>query len=226
MPRPSKGARLYRRSDRGVWIIRDGDRRLSTGTGDRRQADAALARYLAERDRPIGPRSPDQVTVAEVLDLYARERAPHVRDPERIGTCIKALVPILGPLPLSSITGETCRRYGKTRGRAPGTIRKDLGTLAAAINHCHTEGYITAAPRVRLPQKPTPRDRWLTRDEAARLLWAAYRNPRSKHLACFILAALYTGTRSSAILGLRFMPTPLHGWVDTERGVMYRRGHE
>lgn len=35
MPRPSKGARLYRRSDRGVWIIRDGDRRLSTGVNRR-----------------------------------------------------------------------------------------------------------------------------------------------------------------------------------------------
>ena len=224
MPRPSKGARLYRRSDRGVWIIRDGDRRLSTGTGDRRQADAALARYLAERDRPIGPRSPDQVTVAEVLDLYARERAPHVRDPERIGTCIKALVPILGPLPLSSVTGETCRRYGKTRGRAPGTVRKDLGVLAAAINHCHAEGYITAAPRVRLPQKPAPRDRWLTRDEAARLLRAAYRSPRAKHLACFILVAIHSGTRSDTILRLRFMPNTEGGWIDTDRGVMYRRG--
>ena len=51
-------------------------------------------------------------------------------------------------------------------------MRKELGTLAAAINHCHAEGYITAAPRVRLPAKPAPRDRWLTRDEAARSCFA------------------------------------------------------
>ena len=133
-------------------------------------------------------------------------------------------VPILGPLPLASITGELCRRYGKARDRAPGTVRKELGTLAAAINHCHAEGYITAAPRVRLPAKPAPRDRWLTRDEAARLLRATYRNPKARHLARFILVALYTGTRTDAILRLGFMPSTVGGWVDTERGVMHRRG--
>ena len=223
MPRPSKGARLERREN-GVYHIRDGARRLSTGARERGEAEKALARYIAARDRPTdGPRTPDQISVAEILNLYATEKAPHVKDPERIGACIRALVPILGPLPLSAITGEVCRRYGKARGRAPGTIRKDLGTLAAAINHCHAEGYITAAPRVRLPAKPAPRDRWLTRAEAAKLIRAAYRNPKAKHLARFILVALYTGTRTDAILRLQYMPNTSGGWADTEAGKLYRR---
>ena len=163
------------------------------------------------------------MTVADALDIYARERAPHVKDPARIADCIRALVPILGPLPLSTITGEVCRRYGKARSRAPGTVRKELGTLAAAINHCHAKGYITSAPRVRLPAKPAPRDRWLTRDEAAKLIRAAYRNPKARHLARFILVALYTGTRTDAILRLRYMPHVNGGHVDCERGVLYRR---
>ena len=223
MPRKAAGARLYCRPDSGLYVIRDGGRFVSTGTRERRQAETALARYIAQRDRPTGPNTPDQVTVADVLDIYARERAPLVRDPERIGVCIRALVPILGPLPLASITGEVCRRYGKARDRAPGTIRKELGVLAAAINHCRREGYITAAPSVRLPEKPAPRDRWLSRDEAARLLRAAYRNPKAKHLARFILVALYTGTRSDTILRLRFMPHTEGGWCDTEKGIVYRR---
>lgn len=223
MPRPSKGARLHRRADRGVWIIKDGSRRVSTGTRDRREAEAALARYLAERDRPIGPRDPSQVTAAEVLNIYATERAPHVRDPSRIGTSIRMLVPILGPLPLSSITGETCRRYGKARDRAPGTIRKDLGVLAAAINHAHAEGYITSAPRVRLPEKPAPRDRWLTREEVDQLMGAARSNPATRHVERFIQVAVWTGTRSSAILALRFMPHLQGGHVDTAAGLIYRR---
>ena len=164
------------------------------------------------------------MTVAEALDIYATERAPLVRAPDRIGDCIRALVPILGALALTNITGEICRRYGKTRDRAPGTVRKELGNLAAAINHCHAEGYITSAPRVRLPAKPAPRDRWLSRDEAAKLVRAAYRNPKAKHLARFILVALYTGTRSDAIQRLGFMPNTVGGWVDTEKGVLYRRG--
>ncbi len=105
----------------------------------------------------------------------------------------------------------------------PGTVRKELGVLQAAINFCHAEGYLTAAPKVRLPAKPPARDRWLTRDEAARLLRSAYRNPKAKHLARFILVALYTGTRSEAILGLRFMAHTGGGWADTGAGLIYRR---
>lgn len=222
MPRPSKGARLERREN-GMYHIRDGGRRVSTGTRDSREAETALAAYIAAKDRPAGPRGPDHVTVAEVLDLYATERAPHVRDPARIADCIAALVPIMGPLPLSAITGEVCRRYGKARNCAPGTVRKELGTLAAAINHCHAEGYVTSAPRVRLPAKPAPRDRWLTRDEVAALIRACRRNPKAKHLARFILVAVYSGTRSDAILRMGFMPSTVGGWVDTQNGVMYRR---
>ena len=141
----------------------------------------------------------------------------------RIGHAVAAIVPILGALPVASITGEVCRRYGKARAKAPGTIRKELGTLQAALNYCHAEGYLTAAPKVRLPAKPAPRDRWLTRDEAAKLLRAAYRNPKTKHVARFILVAIYTGTRSDAILRMRYMPTTIGGWIDLEHRLMYRR---
>ena len=223
MPRTAKGARLYRRPDDGRWIIRDDGRSISTGARNRRDAEAALARYLAEKGRPQGRRDPADVSVAEVLAIYGRERAPHVAAPERIAYAIQAIVPILGDLPVGSITGAICRYYAEARDRAPGTIRKELGTLQAAINHAHAEGYLSSAPRVRLPTKPPPRDRWLTRDEAARLLRAAWRNPKSKHLARFVLVALYTGTRTEAILGQRFMPNAAGGWVDTAAGLMYRR---
>ena len=224
MPRLAKGPRLHRHVNE-IWCIRDdGGKFLSTGTRDRRQAEAALARYLAEKDRPHGPSSPEQVTVAEVLDTYGRDHAPTVRDPARIAYAIDALLPILGSLPVGSITGSICRTYARARGRAPGTVRKELGVLQAAINYCHTEGYLTAAPKVRLPAKPAPRDRWLTRDEAARLLRATYRNPKARHLARFILVALYSGTRSESILRLRYMANTVGGWVDTAAGLMYRRG--
>ena len=225
MPRPTKGARLKRRKN-GVFYIydgTDGDRRISTGTSDSGEAESALAHYIATKGRPCGPASPHEMTVADVLDIYGTERAPQTRDPARIGDCIRALVPVLGPLPLSDISGAVCRRYAKTRDRAPGTIRKELGTLAAAINFAHAEGHITAAPRVKLPPKPAPRDRWLTRDEAAKLIRAAYRNPKSRHLARFLLVAVYSGTRSDAILRLGFMPNTVGGWCDTEAGVLYRR---
>ena len=216
---------MYLHPERQLFYIRDGAKFVSTGTRGRREAETALARYIAGRDRPTGgPATPDQMTVASALAIYAEKHAPTVRAPERIAYAIKALVPILGDLPVASINGSVCRRYAESRDKAAGTVRKELGVLQAAINFAYSEGYLTAARKVRLPEKPPARDRWLTRDEVARLLWAAYRSPKGKHLARFILTAIYTGTRSDAILRMRFLPSTEGGWVDTERGVMYRRG--
>ena len=205
-------------------ILDTGRGERSTGTRDRREAEALLARYIAERDRPTGPATPDQMTVAEVLAFYGNERAPAVKDPTRIGYAIQVLAPIVGSLPVAGLNSEGCRRYAKTRGKAPGTVRKELSTLQAAVNYCHAEGYLTAAPKIRLPAKPPARDRWLTRNEVARLLRVAYRSPRAKHLARFILVAIYTGTRSDAILRMRYMPSTEGGWVVTHSGRMHRRG--
>ena len=180
------------------------------------------------------------MTIAEALGIYGAEHAPHTADPARIGYAIDALLSWWGDRPVAAITKETCRAYARNRvkpGRrdpktreilewlpaAPGTIRRELGALAAALVYCKVEGRLLDPPNVLLPDKPEPRDRWLTRSEAAALLWAAWRNPESKHLARFILVALYTGTRKTAILRLRFMPNTSGGWVDTSRGVLYRR---
>jgi integrase len=65
-----------------------------------------------------------------------------------------------------------------------------------------------------MPPRPEPRDRWLTRDEAARLLWASR---HVEHLKRFVLLGLYTGSRSGVILSLEW------GWIDLGRGVMRRR---
>ena len=206
---------MYLHPERQLFYIRDGAKFIATGTRGRREAETALARYIAERDRPTGgPAIPERMTVANALAIYAEKHAPTVRAPDRIAYAIKALVPILGELPVGSINSSVCQRYAESRARAAGTVRKELGVLQAAINFAYSEGYLTATRKVRLPEKPAPRDRWLTRDEAARLLRAAHRSYRGKHLARFILVGLYTGTRSEAILGLRFMPnTEGVGWI-------------
>ncbi len=160
----------------------------------------------------------------ETLWIYGEQHAPHVVDPARIGYAIDALLPFWGELPLSAITKETCRRYGRVRERAPGTIRKELGTLQAAINYCVEEGYLINPPSVTLPDKPAPKDTWLTRDQAAQMLRVAWRNADTRHIAKFILVGLYSGTRKTAILRMRFMPNTIGGHVDTENGMMYRNG--
>ena len=243
MPRKPAGARLYRRPGSGIFVIRDtGGWFQSTGTRCRREAEAQLARYIAQRGRPIGgPALPESMTVGEVLARYGDEHAPHVADPARIGYVIQALLGFWADLPVTAITRANCRLYGEQRrkpGRrhrqtgeplewfpvAPGTIRRELGTLRAALGHCVREGYLATAPHVFLPSKPPPRDRWLTRSEAARLLKACWRNPRARHLARFVLVGLYTGTRKEVILGLQFSASVSAGWIDIESGRLYRRG--
>ncbi|MBB4209430.1 tyrosine-type recombinase/integrase [Roseinatronobacter bogoriensis] len=173
------------------------------------------------------------MTVAAVLDYYGAEHAPHVADPARIGHTIDALLAFWADLPVSTITGETCRRYARSRFKkstggadpvpvAVGTVRRELATLQAALNHCAREGYLLGAPKVTLPPKPGPRERWLTRKEVARLLRAAWRNPRAHHLARFILISIYTGTRKSAVLNLRWSAHVSGGWIDLEHEIMHR----
>jgi integrase len=119
---------------------------------------------------------------------------------------------------LSEVTAAECRAYVQSRGKTGGA-RNDLETLRAAINHHAKESLHYGTVRVTLPPKGPPRDRWLTRDEAAALIWACWRyrerqtvhRGRQKgqqiatdkrplrHLARFILIGLYTGTRASAI---------------------------
>lgn len=174
--------------------------------------------------------------MTDALAIYGREHAETTADPRRIAYAIEALVEFWGALTVADVKGETCRRYAKSRfkiykdGRrepmAEGTIRRELNVLQAAINYCHSEGYLTHTTAVTLPEAPPPKDRWLTRSEAARLLWAAYRSPRGKHLARFILLGLYTGTRKEAILGLGFLRNTVGGWIDVDRGVLYRRGSD
>ena len=225
MPQRAKGPRLYYHERKGKYVIRDTGRpEKSTGTGNREHAEKALALYIAERDRPTGPVGSEGFMISDALDIYGREHAATVAAPARIGYAIDALLTFWGKLPVSAIKGETCRRYAKHRGKAPATVRRELGTLRAALNHCQREGYLISAPLVTLPEKPEAKERWLTRDEAAKLIRAARKTTRGKHLARFILIGLYTGTRKAAILGLRFQPHVMGGWIDTERGLMYRRG--
>jgi len=132
---------------------------------------------------------------------------------------------------VSEVKGETCRRYAKTRKHhqtglpiAPGTIRRELNTLGAAMNYCHREGYLTYAPPVSLPEAPETFQRALQRDEVAKLIRAARRR-NCPHVARFILVSIYTGTRASPVLNLRIMgPATTGGWFDLTAGVLYRMG--
>lgn len=164
------------------------------------------------------------MTISQALLIYIEDHAPSLANPSRVAYAVDALEPFWGHLPVSAIKGATARRYMTERGVAAATVRRELGVLQAALNFCATEGHLLAAPTVWKPPAAEPKDRWLTRQEAAYLLRASRKLRKDgRHLAKFILTALYTGTRKAAILSLRIdQPTTSGGWVDTEQGVLYR----
>ncbi len=111
MPRKAAGARLYCRPDTGIWYIRDtGAPDRSTGTRNRRDAERALAAYIASRGTVTSSRHPDRFPVSEALDIYGREHAVTRAAPERIGYAIEALLGFWGGLNVADVKGETCRR--------------------------------------------------------------------------------------------------------------------
>jgi integrase len=108
-----------------------------------------------------------------------------------------------------------------------------LTPLARLINVLWKEGKLDRLIPISLPSQPEPRQRHLSRSEVAALLAGAlgwdrhgvrHRPKINRHLARFILVAVYTGTRHDAILRLRWAPNIESGWIDLASGVMYRRG--
>lgn len=154
-----------------------------------------------------------------MLAIYGAKRAPELTDPQRIGYAIKRLLEWWGDRRVDAIRPETCRQYRRARLRAGVkelTAGRELIVLRAAVNYAVKNGYLISAPFVELPPRQPGRDRWLTRNEAARLLWESRREPKARlHLPLFVLIALYTGARRGAILGLRWSQVDLvNGRID------------
>jgi hypothetical protein len=190
MPRRSKGPRLYLDPKRDQFVIRDGTRFIRTGCGEgeRAKAEKFLAQYLGQKHRPTPSSSP---MIAEVLAAYGSEVAPDKPSARNIGYHISNLLKWWGEKRVSDISIKSCKEYVKTK--TPAGAWGDLKVLKAAVKYWHGEyGPLDAMPLFWKPELNPPKERWLTRSEAARLLWAAR---RYQHLRRMILIGLYTGSR-------------------------------
>lgn len=253
MPRHGKGAHLWLRPARrkngriianAVWIIVDSGRHIATGCAkhEAHEAEERLAAYIADKYQPSRlAHDIEQIDIADVLSVYLDDVGPRVVDRPKLERCIGRLNDYWGGKMLSQVTNAECRAYANSRGKTGGT-RTDLETLRAAINHHAKENLHHGIVRVTLPPRGAPRDRWLTRSEAARLLWACwqYRETQTqhrgrlrgqkietdkrplRHIARFILIGLYTGTRASAIASASPYREVGNSYVDLDQGIFYR----
>jgi integrase len=254
MPTPRKSARLWLRPARRdkarrviakpVYIILDGGKHYPTGcfAGEAERAERKLAEYIAAKyQAPRKGRSLEDISVADVLSIYVDDCGPRQRNRKKFDERIGRLNEFFGGKRLSEVSAASCRDYAKHRA-SRGGARRDLEDLRAAINHHAGEGLHREIVKVTLPEKGPPRERWLTRSEAAKLVWVCWRHrelqlrhrgpdkgkklPTTRyplrHLARFLLIGLYTGTRAGAIA--RASPNRGEGrsFVDLERGIFYR----
>lgn len=254
MPRPRKGPRLWYRPERfgkdgkrisaGAWYIIDGSKHVPTGCAldETRAAEEQLAEYNLQQFRPPRrERDIEAIQVATVLSIYVDDCRDKQANQRTFDGRIERLNNWWGEKKLSDINGQTCRDYVKFRENVGGA-RRDLEDLRAAVRHHAKEGLHRGIVMISLPEKGKARERWLTRSEAARLVWTCWRYrevqtrhrgadkgkklPTDKrplrHVARFILLALYTGTRAGAVASASPYRKEGRSWVDLDAGVFHR----
>jgi integrase len=229
---------------RGAWIVIDQGKHIATGcfNGEDQKAQEFLASYIAYKyspDRNI--RDIATIDVADVLSVYDEDCRERQANKAKFDERLARLAIWWGGKMLSDVNGVNCRAYTKHRG-SNGGARRDLEDLRAAINHHSKEGLHRGIVRVALPEKGLPRERWLTRNEAAQLLWTCWRYREEqtvhigkfkgqkietkkrplRHLARFILIGLYTGTRAAAIASAAPHRAEGKAFVDLVNGIFYR----
>lgn len=193
------------------WPTDDGRRkRFRLAALSRKEAEAeAIDRYRRETVTAKGQ------TVAALWQLYVEEREgrPIVKS---MSSTVKAMMPDIGLLRPDQISVEHCREFAAKRALAgirQGTIWTELGHLRIVMNWAAKKGLIDRAPYIELPQKPAPRERHLSRDEA-RALMNAQAQP---HITLAITLLLTTAARVGAVLDLTW------DRVDLERRIINLR---
>lgn len=132
------------------------------------------------------------------LDKYYREHiAVKAAAPRRVEYAIEALKEHFTGVELHDVDIPACREYRLSReGISDGTVRRELGTLQAAANHCLKWRHIglDGMPSIELPDGAPPKTIWLYKDELKLLADAA-----SGRALRFILLAYYTAGRKRSI---------------------------
>lgn len=177
---------------RGSWyaVTREGGatKRVALRTKDSEEADRALQDFLKAQDTP-------NELVSEILDAWLKDK--DLKSMKTAEFAIKAVMPYFGHLRPDQVDRPKCRDYKAfrmARGRKAGTVTRELQVLRAALRW-HDKN--TPAV-IELPSAAPPKDRHLTRKEYDKLLSAAV----SPHIRLFIILALSTAARTSALLEL------------------------
>lgn len=232
--------RLWQRTRGGPWwvdfTVAGRPRfRQSSGTADRRQAEewAAQAQTDQWRQSKLGER-PTYTwgqAVADWLTKHGHER----RSIETIKDRLQWLTDHIGrDRPLAAITRalvekamiaknaegipsrmKNASKRPPPRSVSPKTLNNYVAEISKILAHAHALTWIDAVPVLRVYETATAPIRWLSRDEADRLIAEL-----PLHLARMAELALATGMRESNVRLLRWKQ------VDLARGIAWVEAHE
>lgn len=168
-------------------------RRYSTGTDD-----PGLARVVAQQ---IWQKlhAPASERVHDLWQLYLSDRRKDGRDVTRQENAWKRLASTFGGRLGNDISKDDCREYARLRerqGAASGTAKIELEYLRACLNLHYGRGNNC----VWTPPAGAPRERYLTKEELDKVM----SHVAMPHVRLFIILAVTTGARMSAILQLQW----------------------
>jgi integrase len=206
--------KLKRRPGRPNWYmfgtVRGVSIRESTGVTDHKAAEAIRAR----REWEIIQRS---VFGAEATATFVGAAVSYLEaGGERL--YLKPIIARIGSMPLAKIDQATIEKTARALypKASPATLNRHVFTpIAAVLNHAAKRG-LCARRVIERPTQPKGRMRWLTFEEAERLLDAC-----SPHLRPLVMFLLGTGARMSEALYLDWRVDLVNAHVtflDTKNG--------
>jgi integrase len=205
----------------GFTVTINGKRARRQGYGSRAEAQAALDAMK----RPAPASAPvSTITLAEAFERYfdAKARKRSLDEDRRIAKHLKA--EFGEKTPLAEITAGRINTFKSSllaveksrRGRAlsAASINRPLALIRHLLRLAHEEWEVLpTVPKIRLEKEAQGRLRWLTPEEATKLLDAC-RAQKAPALVDLVDLALYTGMRQGELLGLTWSS------VDRSRGVV------
>ena len=202
----------YKREDSPIWWASytesSGKRiRRSTGTEDHKEAKALESKWRHEAHLEKEWEKAPARTFDELMLAYLNAHTSKRSAQDDIERTRKLLLSFAGR-DMATIAGPDIYVYA-TKRRADGisgsTINRELSLLSGAIEWARKDlGWDLANPcRGRRQREPEGRVRWITREEADRLVKEA-RLSTSEYLPDLVIVALHTGMRRGELLGLEW----------------------